>query len=90
MEQAIIAVGGSVLALFLYSIYTKYSADKGQVKLKDKVEKLETKAEEILAGVQGKDKETQEKVDEVTKEQDKPITSSELVDFFSDRNSSGK
>lgn len=85
MIQAIVAIVSAVAGLFLFQFFSKAQADRRQVKLEAQVKDIETKAAAIKTEITEREKKTQEQVDAITKEQDKPITSSDLVDFFNNR-----
>lgn len=85
MLEGIVAIVGAVAGLFLFQAFTRYSSNKNQVKLEAEVKEIEKRAAEIKTEISTREKETQDKVDAITKEQEKPITSSDLVDFFNNR-----
>jgi hypothetical protein len=85
MIEILVAVISAVGGLFLFRALSKASASQGQKELEVKVAVLEEKANTIIAGQAQKDKETEGKVNEITKEQDKPISTSSLVDWFNKR-----
>lgn len=85
MIEAIVAVVGAGAAVFLFQFFTKASVDRNQVKLEDKVKELESKADRIEGAIEEREKKTKEEVDAITKEQEKPITSDALADWFNNR-----
>lgn len=85
MIEAIVAIIGAGAAVFLFQFFSKASVDRNQVKLEDKVKELENKASRIEGAIEEREKKTKEEVDAITEEQNKPITSSDLVDFFNQR-----
>ena len=85
MIEILIAVLSGVAGLFLFRSLTKNAADKGQRELEVKVAVLEEKANNILAGQAQKDKETEGKVNEITKEQNSELTGNDLANWFNKR-----
>ena len=85
MQELIVALVGAGLGVIVLRFFTNRSVDQGQKKLEvskrdfDKIQaKLEGQQEQ-------EDKETKEKVDEITKEQNTKPTGSSLADWFSKR-----
>ena len=85
MQELIIAVLGVAGLLIGIKLFDNYNIDKNQKKLENKVKENDKK----IAGLEGEqrqeDKETQRKVDEITKEQNTKQSSSSLVDWFRSR-----
>lgn len=81
----LVAILSAVAGLFIYQALGKKSADRGQIELETKVTQLEDKTKDLEAGIAKNEKETQGKVDEITKEQSKPLDSKQLAEWFSRR-----
>ena len=85
MIQAIVAILGAVGGLLILRFFDKASVNKHQAKLEEKV----AAKDKEIAGLEGEqrqeDKETENKVNEIEKEQSKDLSSSDLVDFFRNR-----
>ena len=62
MIDILVAVGGSVLALFLYNLYNRNSVKNGQKQLEEKTKEINTKVEQIEASIDKNKKETQDKL----------------------------
>ena len=85
MQELIVALVGAGLGVIILRFFTNRSVDQGQKKLElssrdfDKIQsKLEGQQEQ-------EDKETKEKVDEITKEQNTKPSGSDLASWFSKR-----
>jgi vacuolar-type H+-ATPase subunit F/Vma7 len=83
--EILVAVISAVGGLFLFQAFRKYSADKGQAELVEKVKKLEKKEADLIAKNEADKKETEKKIDEITKEQEKKLTSDDLANWFNKR-----
>ena len=85
MIEAAVAILGGIAGLFLFQAFTKAGAARNQIKLEAEVKEIKAKADAIKATITEREKKTQEQVDAITKEQEKPITTNALVDFFNQR-----
>ena len=85
MIEAAVAILGGVAGLFLFQALTKAGAARNQIKLEAEVREIKAKEDAIKATITEREKKTQEQVDAITKEQEKPITTNALVDFFNQR-----
>jgi Skp family chaperone for outer membrane proteins len=83
--EILVAVLGAAGALFIFQAFGRYSATKGQEDLKKKIAQKEADIAKLNGEISAKEKETQDKVDAITKEQEKPITTDDLVKFFNNR-----
>jgi 3-polyprenyl-4-hydroxybenzoate decarboxylase len=85
MTELIVAVLGACGALVCLRLFDKARINKGQEKLNSKIKESD-KTQARLEGEQAQeDKETQRKVDEITKEQNKKPTGQSLSDWFNSR-----
>ena len=85
MIELVIVVISTVGGLFIFQQLTRLNNSKHQAELESKVKELDSRAAILADSNKKTDKETQDKVDVITKEQDKPITSNDLIDFFNNR-----
>jgi hypothetical protein len=85
MIEAAVAILGGVAGLFLFQALTKAGAARNQIKLEAEVREIKAREDAIKATITEREKKTQEQVDAITKEQEKPITTNALVDFFNQR-----
>jgi hypothetical protein len=83
--EILVAVISAVGGLFLFQAFRKYSADKGQAELVEKVKKLEQREKDIVAKTEKENKEIQGKIDEISKEQEKKLTGDDLANWFNNR-----
>lgn len=85
MEQVVIAVLSALAGIFGFIALSKFKDSKNTETFYNDIKKAQDKEAKILAEQIQKEKEIQGKIDEITKEQNKPITNSNLVDFFNNR-----
>jgi len=83
--EILVAVLGAIGGLFIFQLLVKANNGKKQSELESAVKKLEAKASDLTNANSAKEKETQDKVDAITKEQEKPTTTAALVDWFNNR-----
>jgi|GEM_PF-5880782 CRISPR/Cas system CMR subunit Cmr6 (Cas7 group RAMP superfamily) len=84
--EIIIASLSAVLGVLIYSKFLKKKADDGQKNLEIKSAVINTKIDNIKEDINNVIKQEKEDVAEITKEQAKPVSNSDLVDFFDSRN----
>lgn len=85
MIDLLIALGGSALALFIFSLFRKNAVVKGQKELEEKVAKIVADQKQIEAEIVKTNKEAQDKVNELETDKNKDPSGSDLVDFFNNR-----
>ena len=83
--EILVAVLGAIGGLFIFQQLVKANNGKKQAELESAVKKIEAKASDLTNANSAKEKETQDKVDAITKEQEKPTTTAALVDWFNNR-----
>lgn len=83
--QVIVAVVGAGAGLFLLHLFDKYNVDKNQTKLEKTVADIKQKQANIESAQDQEDKQSQEKVDEINKEETDKPTGSNLADWFDKR-----
>jgi hypothetical protein len=85
MTELIVAVLSAIAGLIGFRMFSNWSINRNQNKLEMTVRDFD-KIEARLEGQQEQeDKETKEKVDEITKEQNDKPTGSKLADWFNRR-----
>lgn len=85
MTELIVAVLGAGAGILILRLFDKANIDRNQKKLERKVSDND-KAQARLEGEQAQeDRETQNKVDEIEKEQNDSPTGSNLADWFNRR-----
>lgn len=85
MQELIVAVLGAGLGIIILRAFDKYNINKHQKELEKKVSDND-KNQARLEGEQAQeDKQTQEKVDEITKEQNDKPSGQSLADWFNRR-----
>jgi hypothetical protein len=85
MIEIVVALLSAVAGLFAYRAFTKSSADKGQQQLEMLLKPLREEAKQLEEHNARIKREKQEKIDAITKEQEKNPTASDLADFFNNR-----
>lgn len=85
MQDLVIAVLGVVGLLIGIKVFDNFNVSKGQKKLEDKVKESDKKQAGLEGEQRQEDKETKEKVDEITKEQNNKPTGNDLADWFNKR-----
>jgi 3-polyprenyl-4-hydroxybenzoate decarboxylase len=85
MTELIVAILGAAGAIVALRAFDKFNINKGQKKLEDKVKENDKKQAGLEGEQRQEDKETQRKVDEITKEQNDKPTGSDLSDWFNRR-----
>lgn len=85
MTELIVAVLGAGGAILLLRLFDKANIDKNQKKLEQKVAENEKQIARLEGEQAQEDKDTQNKVDEIEKEQNDSPTGSNLADWFNRR-----
>lgn len=88
MIEFIVAIVGGAAGLFLFQSLTKISTNRRQAALEKEVAEIKNKAQQIQQNIEKNEKQTQEKIDEITKEQSIELVGNALADFFN--NNKGK
>ncbi len=88
MIELIVAIVGGTAGLFLFQGLTKISTNRRQAALEKEVAEIKNKAQQIQQNIEKNEKQTQEKVDEITKEQSIELVGNALANFFN--NNKGK
>ena len=85
MQDLVYAVLGVIGLVIGIKVFDNFNVGRGQKKLESKIKENHKK----IAGLEGEqrqeDKETQRRVDEITKEQNDKPTGSDLSDWFNRR-----
>lgn len=81
----IVAILGALAAIFVFNNLVKHTSDKRQKQLENEVAEIKKEEARLRALEAARQKETQEKIDAITKEQEKPVTSDDLIDYFNNR-----
>jgi uncharacterized protein YgiM (DUF1202 family) len=82
MIEFIVAIVGGAAGLFLFQGLTKISTNRRQAALEKEVAEIKNKAQQIQQNIEKNEKQTQEKVDEITKEQSIELVGNALANFF--------
>jgi septal ring-binding cell division protein DamX len=85
MQDLVIAVLGVAGLLIGIKLFDNFNVTKGQKKLEDKVKENDKKQAGLEGEQRQEDKETQRKVDEITKEQNDKPSGQSLADWFNNR-----
>jgi len=83
--EILVAIISAVGGLFIFQQLVKYNTNKRQSELEATVKKLEQQASDLQKKNDEIDKDTKDKVDVISKEQDKNLSGSDLVDWFNKR-----
>lgn len=85
MQDLVIAVLGVAGLLIGIKVFDNFNVNRGQKKLEDKVKENDKKQAGLEGEQRQEDKETQRKVDEITKEQNDKPSGQSLADWFNNR-----
>lgn len=86
--EVLISVIGGILALFIYRRVSQKNTENAQKRLHSRVKEIKKEDSELRKKEESISKRESEKVKEIEDEQNKNVTSDDLVDFF--RNRKGK
>jgi len=85
MQELIVALVGAGLGVIILRTFTNWNVNKNQKKLENVVTENDKKQAHLEGEQAQEDKETKEKVDEITKEQNDKPTGSDLASWFNRR-----
>lgn len=85
MQELIVALVGAGLGVIILRTFTNWNVNKNQKKLEDKVSDNDKKQAHLEGEQAQEDKETKEKVDAITDEQNTKLSGSSLADWFNRR-----
>ena len=85
MVEAIVAIVGAVLGLFIFRLFGQKKVESGQKQLQTVVDKNKKKDVELQSKATEVQDSEQKQVKEIEDEQKRDVTSDDLVDFFNNR-----
>lgn len=83
--EAIIAVIGAVIGLFIYRAFGQKNVERGQEKLENRVKEIRKEDDKLHEEERATKSREADKVKEIENEQNRDVTVDELVDFFNNR-----
>lgn len=85
MMEGIVAFLAALIGIFAYRFFGQKHVDAEQVKLEEKIEKLEKEDKKLQDKVKEIEKTEEEKIKEITDEQNQDQSIESIVDFFNNR-----